>query len=493
MSVEKNVHSKPKVGSRANRPSQWREKYGVRATVEQSQIGHVLLCTDEEEVQDFTDREALVPRAYFEALTTDFTPADEDAFDVISEMKKLLDGVLPSRCISVDFRDVGLHENSGLDFQAPSIDAQLKVKSANLIAPHEEAFSGESMAILFRRSHDEKFTRKCFLSLLSHSREVKLLRNRAFFGWKRIARDANDTDNVLIRRFQRRHRLRHIRRLFSSWLKVRAISHDLLKRAAQIHALRMSHRGLIAWSRLSRRKKSRRVEHSRRINMAKNIRDTKLKHSFFVRWLRYTGGNNDKLKSSFSDEVKACSVVILEEDDSRPTSIGQNVTPEKNVLLDVPKTVQHTKFVDGNENQPKRTKKNNLLPLKHQRRNTGIPSTPNLVLKMKQRKEEREKGRELLRQRYEQKAIEKQQRLEEERIRREEAETKVQREYVRHKTLEEQRKKMATERWKRACRLAALHFQMSLQKRMLLQWKHLFRVRDFHERKVRKECAAILN
>jgi replicative superfamily II helicase len=232
--------------------------------------------------------------------------------------------------------------------------------------------------------------------------------------------------------------------------------------------------------------------------MANNIRNTKLKHSFFVRWLHYKRGNSDKLKSrnveKCSHEVKARSVVIVEEDDCRPTSIGQNVTPDKIVPLDVPETVQHTKCVDDNENQLKGTEKINLLiPIGHQRRKTGSLSNPNLALKMNQRKEKREKGREQLRQRYEQKAIEKQQRLEEERLRREEAETKVQREFVQRKTVEEQRKKMAAERWKRACRLAALHYQMSLQKRMLLQWKRIFQVRDFHERKVRRERAAILN
>jgi len=390
--------------------------------------------------------------------------ADEDAVDVISQMNKLLNGddAMSCRHINVDLHDFDFHQNSGFDcaddfdttfvsyLQASSMQAERQVNSAHIIGPHEEAFSGESMAILFRRSHDEKFTRKCFDCLLSISKENKMLRGRVFSSWKRVVKEAKDADDVLVRRFQRRHRLRHTRCLISSWLNVGAISQDFLKRTVQIRVLRIRHKVFIAWRRwsvLSRRKKSRTAD----------IHSTKLKRSFFVGW-KY--------------EVRE--------------RIAPSGMPEESDASE-PDVKQTRECVYGKENS------NLLIPLKCQRRKMRIPSTPNLVLKMNQRKEEREKGREALRQRYEQKNIEKQKRLEEKRLQREEAETKVQREFVQRKTTEEQRKKMATEHQKRACRLAALHYQMSLQKRTLLQWKQVFQIQDFQERKVRKEKNAILN
>jgi hypothetical protein len=133
-----------------------------------------------------------------------------------------------------------------------------------------------------------------------------------------------------------------------------------------------------------------------------------------------------------------------------------NCNPPKNGLSD--KSEERDTLPEPEVNQRKCANEGNLLiPLNSQCCKMGIPSTPNLVLKMNQRKEEREKGREVLRQIYEQKAIERQQRLEEQQLQREEVEMKVQGEFVQCKTTEEQRKKMATERWKRACHLAALH------------------------------------
>ena len=56
------------------------------------------------------------------------------------------------------------------------------------------------------------------------------------------------------------------------------------------------------------------------------------------------------------------------------------------------------------------------------------------------------------------------------------AEMKVQDEFIQRKAAEEHGKKIASARWKQACRLAALHYSMSLQKRMLLQWEKIFQI-----------------
>ncbi len=496
------VHSKPEAESAEaadDRPSQWREKYGSTQCTTKNQCGHEVKSSLTDWIATVRVNADEETRAAMINPMAQYACADEDAVDVISQMNKLLNGddAMSCRHINVDLHDFDFHQNSGFDcaddfdttfvsyLQASSMQAERQVNSAHIIGPHEEAFSGESMAILFRRSHDEKFTRKCFDCLLSISKENKMLRGRVFSSWKRVVKEAKDADDVLVRRFQRRHRLRHTRCLISSWLNVGAISQDFLKRTVQIRVLRIRHKVFIAWRRwsvLSRRKKSRTAD----------IHSTKLKRSFFVGW-KYEVRSR-KVESSPHEVKETRSIFVVEEDDSS-SDIGQTVTPERIAPSGMPEesdasepdVKQTRECVYGKENS------NLLIPLKCQRRKMRIPSTPNLVLKMNQRKEEREKGREALRQRYEQKNIEKQKRLEEQRLQREEAETKVQREFVQHKTTEEQRKKMATEHQKRACRLAALHYQMSLQKRTLLQWKQVFQIQEIQERKVRKEKNAILN
>jgi len=68
-------------------------------------------------------------------------------------------------------------------------------------------------------------------------------------------------------------------------------------------------------------------------------------------------------------------------------------------------------------------------------------------------------------------------------MRKEESETRVQRDYLQNKAAEEHKKKLAAARNKQANRLAVLHYRMSLQKRLLLQWKKIFKIKSFNERK----------
>jgi hypothetical protein len=94
------------------------------------------------------------------------------------------------------------------------------------------------------------------------------------------------------------------------------------------------------------------------------------------------------------------SINIAEEDDS-PSNIGQMVIPKKLVcrisprqeIIPEPEVKERKCVDDGKENWPMRTKESNLLILLNsQHQKTGIPSTPNLVLKINQRKEECKKG-----------------------------------------------------------------------------------------------------
>ena len=146
-------------------------------------------------------------------------------------------------------------------------------------------------------------------------------------------------------------------------------------------------------------------------------------------------------------------------------------------------SAQHHANIDKENLQP-----NTLVrPNKSARKSKYLksPSAPKLMLQMEQRQKEREKRREILRSRYEQAAIEKKKLQEEERIQKEEEELRIQRAVMLEKVEIENQKKMAAERWKQACRLAVLHYKMSLQKRLFRQWKRIFDVIAFNTRKVR--------
>lgn len=113
-----------------------------------------------------------------------------------------------------------------------------------------------------------------------------------------------------------------------------------------------------------------------------------------------------------------------------------------------------------------------------------IPQTPKLLVQMEKRQKEREMRREVLRSRYEQAVMEKKRRQEEELRKTEAEELRVHQEYMARKAEEAKQKKLVAERWKHACRLAVLHYKMSVMKRMFRQWKRIFEVIAFNERKV---------
>lgn len=96
----------------------------------------------------------------------------------------------------------------------------------------------------------------------------------------------------------------------------------------------------------------------------------------------------------------------------------------------------------------------------------------------------------ILRQKYEQQAIEKGKRQLEELRQRDEEAMKVQREFFERRSAEEHRKKLAASQWKQACCLAAMHRHLSLQKRILHQWKKIFQINIFNQKKVRNSCSA---
>ena len=496
--------------------SQWQVKYGggPRQELEQDDVSLTawLASIDRRETSRVGDADAAggpEDTSFGPLFLSDAAPAESDeeaeSAEVVAQMNALLNG----ETAEADFSKIDLPNSFDIDdgecidfayefrnFQLPGIDDgdPLVKRAGNHDASFtEEAFSGENMAILFRRSHDEKILRKCFDCLSSHAQSTKLLRCRAFEGWKRVARNAKISYEQLIRRTRRRHKVRRIRRILSAWL---SISHERCILVQEGYAWRTKSKVFISWRRMVRRERSRReeakvrVETAQRIKKADNFCQSKLKRSFFTGWLAVTEASRSE--TGAAEEAGQDSVAVIEAaKDNTPTKQTPKatcITPERKAMPPE-ESVCNVKACGGDkENRlPNRQPGNKLLrPLKHQRpKPPRNQSTPKLVLEMEERKAEREKRRGVLRKKYEQKAVEKQKRLERERQEKENAEMREHQEFMQQKAEEERRKQVAASRWKQACRLAVLHYRMTLQRRMLLQWKKIFQIKAFNERKVR--------
>lgn len=124
-----------------------------------------------------------------------------------------------------------------------------------------------------------------------------------------------------------------------------------------------------------------------------------------------------------------------------------------------------------------------LKSLKKRRSRLGSKAVPKIILDTNQRNAERQKRREALRSRHENVALAKKQQLDAERHRQEEQALQVHNEFRRKKADEKERKEKEAARQKEAHRLATLHYKISLQKRLFLQWKRIFGITGWNERK----------
>jgi hypothetical protein len=272
-----------------------------------------------------------------------------------------------------------------------------------------------------------------------------------------------------------------------------------------MRGLRTKGCALISWLRLSQQRKTRRNN----VGSVIGTKLMKMKHSTILAWLAITRRSEHPTHLECGTSIscrsdpgqQTCAVITTDDDTPKSQTLitatltkdtqkmGEvqqlkNQHPNNHVQKDtMPEPMQQMKdFGKVNKDNHKISL---LRPLRRKQKHLQNTATPKLVLEMNKRKQEREISREILRQRYEQKAIEKEKILKEDLRKRYEEESKVQREFPQQKALEEHRKKLAASQWKQACYLAAMHRRRFLQKRMLLQWKKIFQINRFNERKVR--------
>ena len=491
------------------RSSSWQQKYGGDKQQDNAADENDSLNEWISAVQDRANAEAssaVVPETYYdEFVPNNSVPTDNEADAIINEMNKLLDDGLSTtsdnnnNSNAFDFNEVDFHndttfnihdEQQQIDFNEEDYSKYLQLSSIE----EDPVFSSseltidirEEVAVLFRRTNDQKMLKKCFDILVVHARDSKLLRASVFACWKLITRRNNNTKDQLVRRFRRRHRLRYMRRILKAWLDISGEKTTLLLRAIERRDCRTKSKVFAILHT--------RYKHVQELNdTADKFYQSRLKRQLFVGWLASSktvdlsspSNKDSNLQESEQGDYKARAAIIEDdhEEDVDPSKLSaiKCITPEKKVVqLSQPRSQASEK----ENNQPNKEQDRQLLqPLKPQRkpiRNTG---TPKLLIKMNQRKKERERQREILQQRYEQKAIERKHQLQQEQLRREEAEMRYHREHLQNKAAEEHKKKLAAARNKQANRLAVLHYRMSLQKRLLLQWKKIFKIKSFNERK----------
>ncbi len=488
--------------------SQWQRKYGTRSDASrQDQLVEDRSIIDWiASVRDTAETETDVSTLYFDHLVIpNNSPVDKSAFNIISRMNKLIDGT-GSQLNNVSCKDHSDHRafDEMDDFDVESFGKYLQVSNFQCdplidtfvsMEENKEDCSGENMAFLFRRTRDDQIARKCINYLLSQTRENRVVRGRVFSQWKTIARDVSESKDAHVRRFHRRLRLRILRHLLSTWVKVTRDGNVRVQRATQMKSSRAKFSVLASWRKLLQQRKTRR-HHD--IEFFSKRKSTKLKRALLIDWLAITWRRRllPTLECDTNQGNAPCVDITTDDTTLTPSTVTSvHMTPNvkhTHNLMTAPQKEISPQLLRSCDKEKRPTHKLLELPLKRksQKRHQNNTPTPKLVLEMNQRKQDREKSRMILRQRYEQQAIEKRNRRTEELRKRDEEAMTVQREFFERRSAEEHRKKLATSRWKQAYCLAAMHRRLSLQKRMLHQWKKIFQINSFNKKKVRDSCCA---
>eukprot|EP00970_Alexandrium_tamarense_P008661 scaffold1657_cov182-Alexandrium_tamarense.AAC.4 len=424
-------------------------------------------------------------------------PTDDEVGAVIAEMERLLSGrtTAPTNPLEYSF----LHDDPSIDDSSTN-SCTNNNKPRNLPPKHyslsissgEQSFSGDHVALVFRRTKGEVIKKKCLTALSQHcQKEKRRLRwiaklvaksqrgkilggvymnwkhhvrmmkvkesllackigrvlskkfRRSFAAWKQMTLDRKEIEDLLIERF----RQKNLRRIVVDWSKRNRETKALSETTQQAFVLRTKAKTLSTWRIFSQEKK---VIRNKKLGKAIQFHRLRIIRLRFTSWSAMRAVNGVCTQSDGDDSQFSTPNVVERERSKRDMT---NCEP-----------------VDR-ENQQPNSSDNNLLRPIHRKKPIRSTCTPQLVIAMKQRHEEREKRREILRSRYEHLAKVRKQRLEEERIRKENEELKVHQEYMQQKADEERRNRLNAARRKHARRLASMHYKMTLQKRIFLQWR----------------------
>ncbi|KAL3791254.1 hypothetical protein HJC23_000871 [Cyclotella cryptica] len=424
-------------------------------------------------------------------------------------------------------------DQSSLDFISFSTDLRLNHDELLAIYPSSDengkhSFSDDHMIKLFRRARDEKMLRKCIgcwtkkskrekkrLDRIEHivfkKKEGKLL-GRSFLKWKHHARMVKVKETILICKFGRltskrfrgafsewkrkamdqkcieseaidKYRVKALCTAFSGWTVTICEAKNFGKALGEKVRTKSKGKVFSLWRRFIQMKKARRERDER----AKQIYTVRIMRSHFTLWLatfrRTKKQKTDQLplNEQFSQTQSYSSVVKPRHEIS-----GCNTAIEVTSADDLSNEANRTHY-NLKESTDKENHCPNILPSPLKTTNKKVTllksPTPKLVMDMQKRQRDREIRRCILRSKYEQLAVEKEKREEEDRKRKEHEELMIQNSFMQKKAEEEERKRKTVARRKQACRLAILHYRVTLQRKIFNQWTKVLQMMAFNVKK----------
>jgi hypothetical protein len=415
------------------------------------------------------ERRANNETSSFDLTSSDAAAAvsDSDVADVIAQMEHILNNTI----------DTGMSFN----FNAYGIDEEDSYDSINDFAVEENIIAcmhSQSKDRIKKRCFEElRLHRKCekkrlgwVVKLVTKQQKRKLL-SKYLLSWKAINRMIK-VKQVLVACRIGRSTSKSFRSIFIEWKRLSMIRREqLVKVESRLRRKKCRQ----AFSALLANKDMALLAYDR----ARKFYAEKQKVKVLVTWLTVT--RHRRNLSEKADQLRRLRLLrlcfVAWSSEACIVEATVQTTPADSDNNEVAVTKQ------SKQKEPSSTEDDEdlLKPLKKRRSRLG--SKGKIILDINQRNAERQKRREALRSRHDAVALAKKQLLDAEMHRQEEQAFHVHNEFRRKKAEEKERKGKEAARQKEAHRLATLHYKISLQKRLFSQWKRIFGIKCWNERK----------
>ena len=429
----------------------WQQRYSSTNRKEDASISNWI-----EEVQRLADDDA-------DNDTYDVSgiPSDNDVADVIRRMENLLNST-HDLSVSFNFDDYNFDDNLDDDsmLQQPSLDDQI-VESIRIQST--DKLKKKIFDELRKYCKSEKKRLGWVSKLISKQQRMKL-QSKHFLTWKSINRMVRMKETMLACKVGRATSTK-FRRAFKDWKRIMLMRREQLSRVDYRLRRRIYRR---TFSVLMQNKESNRIQMER----AREIFERRRKVEVLSSWRTVVSRHRKLVQRAERHRVarvlRQCFIAWIS-------------------FRKVRKSACHggkENCINAKHGMPNNEDDVLLIPLRESRRR--VPrgnSTPESITNMHRRNEERLQRKEILRSRKDKIANERNKSLRKERLSREQRELRIHTEYMQKKKMEKEQKELEIRRRKEANRLAVLHYKFSLQKRYLLQWKRIFGIIGWNQRK----------
>lgn len=433
-------------------PSQWQQRYPSER-VETSLSDWI------EDVQRRADsNEPIIPPD--DALT------DSDAADIIARIEQLFSDQSDNE--SFNFDDYLESSSNDLFTQSPIDD--------HLIESFQTRLMKRCFDELRRHCRGEKKRLGWIEKLVTKQQRMKLL-SKYLLTWKSVNRMIRLKETMLACKIGRATSNK-FRRAFVEWKRLMLLSREQLSKLDS-RLRRKVYRRIL--SVLMQNRESSLLE----MHRAEHFSVCKIRAKILTSW-RVIVRNQRKLveKAETFHRVRVMrtcfvswSSMAREQGQGRPHPLSDPLQALQNNHKNdqVKHATQNTTLVDDDEL---------LRSFRNpRRRQSRSNSTPKIISDLAHRNKERLQRKEVLRSRRERASVAKKQILDKQRHIKEERDLHVYNEYLRKKKAEKEQKEQELIRDREANRFAVLHDKFSLQKRCLLQWKRIFGINGWNDRK----------